>query len=119
MTAAVRGSCHCGAVRIAASRRPDYVNECNCTLCAKSGWRGVYFASDEVEINGAVQGYVRSDIATPMITIFHCPACGCMTHWTPLTAAPHERMGVNARLLDEGALDGLGVRRIDGRSWDS
>ena len=117
MNDVVRGACHCGAIRIAASRRPDYINECNCSLCLKTGFRGVYFASDELRIDGDAAGYVRSDIAEPMITIFHCPTCGCMTHWEPHTPPPHARMGVNGRLLDVGTLDGVEVRRVNGASW--
>ena len=118
MSAAVHGSCHCGAVRITLPYRPDYVNECNCTLCTKSGFRGVYFASGEVEVTGPVVGYVRSDIATPMITNFRCERCGSPTHWEPMTPPPHARIGINGRLLDDGGLDGVEVRRVDGRSWD-
>ena len=31
---------------------------------------------------------------------------------------PHERVGVNARLIDEALLDGVPVKLVDGRSWD-
>ena len=31
-------SCHCGQVRIELDRRPDYIRECNGTLC---GWAAV------------------------------------------------------------------------------
>jgi hypothetical protein len=40
-----------------------------------------------------------------------------VTHWTPLTDPPHERMGVNARLFEPGAFDGVPVKHVDGRSW--
>ena len=48
-----------------------------------------------------------------------CATCGTPTHWEPLTAPPHERMGVNARLVDPALLDGVAVRAVDGRSWDA
>ena len=31
-------SCHCGQVRVELDRRPDYIRECNGTLC---GWAAV------------------------------------------------------------------------------
>ena len=114
----LHGSCHCGAVQVTASRAPDLVLECNCSLCSKTGWRGVYFASDEVRIGGELHGYTRSDLKEPMLTVFRCARCGIPTHWEPLTAPPHERMGLNARLFDPAMLEGLEVRQVDGRSWD-
>jgi hypothetical protein len=35
-------SCHCGQIRIEIRKQPDYINECNCTLCSKSGARWAY-----------------------------------------------------------------------------
>ena len=40
-----------------------------------------------------------------------------ITHWTLLSDPPYERMGVNARLLDASALEGVEVRQVDGASW--
>jgi hypothetical protein len=105
-------------VQVTASRTPDYVNECNCSLCAKSGWRGIYFGSDEVRISGELDSYKRSDLAEAMITIFRCARCGIPTHWEPLSSPPHDRIGLNARLFDPIVLEGLQIRQIDGRSWD-
>jgi hypothetical protein len=110
--------CHCGAVGIRLPRRPDYVNECNCSLCEKTGFRGVYYRRDEVEIAGEFDSYVRSDIAEPMIRNMRCRHCGNATHWVLLDDPPTERMGINGRLLPDGALGGVEVRQVDGRSWD-
>ena len=110
--------CHCGGVTIRLPRKPDYVNECNCSLCAMTGWRGIYFASDELVIDGALDSYVRTDIAQPFLRVLRCANCGIATHWEPLAEPPHERMGVNARLADPALLDGVEVRQVDGASWD-
>jgi len=112
------GTCHCGRVRITLQRRPDEVTQCNCSLCTKSGFRGVYFASDELTIEGELDSYVRADLKHPYLATHRCKNCGTVTHWTPLSDPPHERMGVNARLLDETVIDGLPIKDVDGRSWD-
>lgn len=111
-------SCHCGRVTIGLPRRPDYVNECNCSWCSKTGSRCMYFASEELRIAGEFEDYVRTDVAEPMIRFRRCAHCGVMTHWEPLTAPPHERMGINARLLDPRLLEGVEVRLADGASWE-
>ena len=110
-------SCHCGRARITLPRTPDYVCHCNCSLCAKTGFKGVYFASDELVIEGEFDGYVREDSNPAMMKLHRCGHCGIATHWTPLTDPPHDRMGVNASLLEDRALDGVPVREVDGRSW--
>ena len=112
------GTCHCGRVSVTLPRRPDQVTLCNCSLCTKTGFRGVYFASDELAIEGEFHSYVRGDIKEPYLATHRCAHCGTVTHWTPLSEPPHERMGVNARLIDPALLEGLPVQHIDGASWD-
>ena len=111
-------ACHCGQARITLSRKPESVTQCNCSLCTKTGFRGVYFSSDELAIEGEFDSYVRSDLKQPFLATHRCSNCGILTHWTPLSDPPHERIGVNARLLDEALLEGVPVREVDGRSWD-
>jgi len=111
-------ACHCGRATIRLPRKPDYINECNCSLCAKTGWRGIYYASGELVIEGEFDGYVRSDLEQTYLRVLRCKTCGIATHWEPLTPRPHERMGVNARLVDPAVLEGVEVREIDGRGWD-
>ena len=111
-------ACHCGRATIRLPRRPEQITQCNCSLCTKTGFRGVYFGSDELVIEGEFHSYVRDDIKEPFLATHRCAHCGTVTHWTPLTEPPHERMGVNARLIDEALLDGVPVGEVDGRSWD-
>jgi hypothetical protein len=115
----ITAACHCGRVTITLARTPDYVSECNCSLCTKTGFQGVYYGSGEVEIADSFDEYVRDDIAEPFLRTLRCSNCGIATHWEPLTPPPHERMGVNARLIDPALLVGVEVRQIDGASWDA
>ena len=112
------GACHCGRVTVRLPRKPGYVSECNCSLCAKTGFRGVYFGSDELVIEGELQSYVREDLKQAYLANHRCAHCGTPTHWTLLTEPPHERLGVNARLFDPALLEGIEVRQVDGASWD-
>lgn len=111
-------SCHCGRATIRLPRVPEQVTQCNCSLCTKTGFRGVYFASDELVIDGEFDSYVRADLKQPYLSNHRCKTCGILTHWTPLGPPPHERVGVNARLIDPAALEGVPVKQVDGASWD-
>ena len=110
------GTCHCGRVRITIPRKPVEITQCNCSLCSKTGFQGIYFPSEVLRIEGETDDYVRADSNPACIAQQRCRHCGILTHWTPLSDPPHERVGVNARLF-EGALDDLPVKQIDGRSW--
>jgi hypothetical protein len=114
-------SCHCGQVRLALAKRPDHINECNCSLCGKRGARWAYFHPSEVSVAGAISAYSRADKDEPAADVRFCQACGCTTHFT-LTESAQARhgnvmMGVNMRLADEADLAGLELRYPDGRGW--
>ena len=114
-------SCHCGQVRIHVKKRPDYIHECNCTLCSKTGARWGYFHPSEVEVEGTTNGYCREDKEDAAAEIRFCARCGSTTHFT-LTASAVSRfgnslMGVNMRLADESDLAGIELRYPDGRAW--
>jgi hypothetical protein len=111
------GSCHCGRVRITLPAAPDHVTHCNCSLCSKTGFQGIYYPSEAVGITGEFDDYVRADSNPACLTQHRCRHCGIATHWTPLTDPPHERIGINARLFEPGTFDGIEVREVDGRSW--
>jgi hypothetical protein len=114
-------SCLCGQVRIEVQKRPDFINECNCTLCSKSGAQWAYFHPSDVSVEGATKGYCREDKEDPAADVQFCPNCGSTTHFilTPSAVAKfgNVQMGVNARLADERDLAGVELRFPDGKAW--
>ena len=106
----VRGSCHCGAVRIAVPEAPTWVASCNCSLCRRTGWLVAYYPDGAVAVEGETVAYVWGDRC---IGIHHCPVCGCGTHWRTL-GEDFGKMGVNARLLDGWEAEAPGAARRGG-----
>lgn len=114
-------TCLCGQIRVEIRKQPDFLHECNCTLCSKSGARWGYFHPSEVSVEGKSTGYSREDKAEPGAEIQFCAKCGSTTHFI-LTAGAAAKfgntlMGVNMRLADEKDLDGIELRFPDGRAW--
>ncbi len=111
----MRGSCHCGKVRIEVANPPAWVGSCNCSLCTRMGTLMAYYHPDEVDIGpaGETDPYIWGD---ECIGIHHCRTCGCLTHWSSL-GADYGRMGVNARLLEGFDPEAVEVRPIDGASF--
>ena len=59
---AVEGSCHCGAVRIAVPRAPEWVRRCNCSFCKRTGSLMAYYPDDgAVKIEGETVAYIWGD----------------------------------------------------------
>lgn len=114
-------SCLCGQVRVEAEQRPEFVHECNCTLCSKTGARWAYFHPSAVRVEGETQGYSRADKADPAAQIRFCPTCGSTTHFVLIESAVaqfgNSQMGVNVRLARESDLAGIELRFPDGKAW--
>ncbi|HEX8574199.1 MAG TPA: aldehyde-activating protein [Allosphingosinicella sp.] len=114
-------TCLCGQIRVEISKPPDFIHECNCTLCSKSGAQWGYFHPSEVGVEGEAEGYCREDKADPNALLQFCAKCGVTTHFvlTAQAVAKHGDvvMGVNMRLVDEGDLAGVELRYPDGRAW--
>ena len=123
---AVKGSCHCGAVKIAVPGAPEWVARCNCSICRRSGALMAYYRPEEVEVQGETATYITGD---RFIRFHFCRTCHCHTHWSPNPEAlagdlPQEvrdvlavRRGVNARLLD-GYSERDGESLFDGQSLE-
>jgi len=114
-------SCHCGKVRLEVAKTPDYNNECNCTLCAKSGARWAYFDPTDVCIDGTTAKYQRVDKVDSAAEVHFCGNCGSTTHFT-LTPGAIAKFGnsllaVNMGLANEQDLAGIELRYPDGKAW--
>lgn len=116
------GSCICGAVVVTIESKPDFVHDCNCSLCRKAGAAWGYFGSAEVVISGATIGFARSDKAIPGVEVHSCRRCSATTHFE-LTSSYRERhetadqVGVNMRIFDPDELIGVEIRFPDGKAW--
>ena len=110
----IHGSCHCGAVRFAVSRSPDFLTNCNCSICRRIGALWAHYPLDTVNIEApddATIAYVQGDAT---LTTHSCKTCGCTTHWLPIEPAEHNRMAVNFRMCDPAEIATLRVRQFDG-----
>lgn len=114
----VEASCRCGAVRIEVAERPQRLTSCNCSLCLRLGVLWAYYALNQVRIAkgaGTTVPYTQGDrrLAMP-----RCPTCGYVTHWESTGKGNLDRMAVNARLMEEGDIADVRVRRFDGaKAW--
>ncbi|MBI1339249.1 aldehyde-activating protein [bacterium] len=115
-------ACCCGAVSVTIAAKPDFIHDCNCSLCRKSGGAWGYFPSASVRTRGVTRSFARADRTTPGVEVHSCVVCSATTHWT-LTARfkalnpTADQVGVNMRLFDPDELAGVEVRFPDGKAW--
>lgn len=119
----LRAQCLCGSVDVTVDAQPDFVNDCNCSLCRKSGAAWGYYPESSVKITGKTNGYVRRDKVDPVVEVHSCPICCVTTHWTftelfRQQGGVSNRLGVNMRLFSATDLYGVELRFPDGNSWN-
>lgn len=115
-------TCACGAVEITVKRPPEFIYDCNCNLCRKTGSAWGYFAPREVTAVGRTTTFVRTDKPVPIVAIHACAQCSSTTHFvlTDTYKAQHpgiDQVGVNMRLFDPDALNGIDVHYPNGKDW--
>lgn len=112
----ISGSCHCGLVGFEITEEPEYLVDCNCSICHRlaSLWGHIDKGSFNRTGEGATIAYRHGD---KMISFHSCANCGCTTHWEG-HLPQSSRMAVNFRMCSPEILHRYKVRRFDGRdSW--
>jgi hypothetical protein len=114
----IEGSCHCGAVNFTVRQQPEWLTECNCSICRKIGALWAHYQIEDVAISApadATISYVQGD---KTLAVHTCKECGCTTHWESLQPELNRRMAVNYRMCSPDDVAGLTVRKFDGAdSW--
>jgi hypothetical protein len=115
-------TCACGAVEITIGKPPEYIYDCNCSLCRKTGAAWGYFAPAEVTSVGETIPFIRKDKLQPIVAIHSCAQCATTTHFvlTDSYKAQHpgiDQIGVNMRLFDPETLVGITVHYPNGKDW--
>lgn len=105
-----RGSCHCGRIQLLMREEPLDAAECTCSICRRTAGLWHYCTPDAVAVKGEGVSYQQGDCA---LDLWHCPICGCTTHWTSTDPA-YPRMGVNLRMFEPAIRGELPRRLIDG-----
>lgn len=99
----IDATCHCGAVTVTAPRTPEYVNECQCSICRRYAAAWAYYPISEVKLQlnkegTATKQYIWGDRD---IAFHFCESCGCVVCWWPADAShPEAKMvGINSRMM--------------------
>jgi hypothetical protein len=114
----LQATCHCGAVRIIVPSLPEYLIDCNCSICRRNGALWSLYDSESVKLCGHPENTTQYVWGPHSIRTMHCKVCGCATHWEPIESKIGSKVGVNARNFDPIELSGVKIRKFDGaETW--
>jgi len=114
----LHATCHCGAIRLSVQEKPEHLIDCNCSICRRYGALWALYEAGMVEVSAPRDGLTAYVWGQRSIRTMRCTACGCVTHWEPITPEAGTRVGVNMRNFEPQAIADVGVRKFDGAdSW--
>ncbi len=113
----VRGGCHCGAVRFEAEV-PAAVEilDCNCSICAKTGFRHLIVPHEDFLLLAGKQALTRYRFGTGAAEHLFCATCGVKGFYQP--RSHHEAWSVNLNALDDLTALDIRASAFDGRNWE-
>ncbi len=111
------GGCHCGAVRFTARlpEPPVPALECNCSICAMSGFLHIIVPHGEFTLDQGAEGLTRYRFGTGAAEHLFCATCGVKSFYQPRSHP--DAWSVNAYCLDERPE--LEIDFFDGRQWNA
>jgi hypothetical protein len=114
----ISNTCHCGAVQIAIPGQPEWVIDCNCSICRRYGALWAQYKVGTVRVTGHPEHTVEYIWGEKTIRTLRCRHCGCVTHWDPLAMSDDAKLGVNVRNFEPEQIGAVPTRRFDGaNTW--
>ena len=110
------GGCHCGAVRfrVALAEAPVPALDCNCSVCARTGFIHVMVPHDDFVLESGQDALTSYRFGTGAAEHLFCSRCGVKSFYQPRSHP--DCWSVNARCLDEPVE--LEIQPFDGRNWE-
>jgi hypothetical protein len=111
------GGCHCGRVRFEVMAPAHLeVSECNCSICSKSGYLHLIVPKSRFRLLSGAESLSTYRFNTGTAQHLFCSHCGIKSFYVPRSHP--DGFSVNARCLDEGTVQGMSVKQVDGRNWE-
>ena len=92
------------------------VQECNCSICARTGFLHLIVPHSRFRLLSGEDALTTYTFNTGVAKHHFCRYCGIKSWYVPRSHP--DGVSVNARCLDSGTVEGLGVETFDGRNWE-
>ena len=113
----IEGGCHCRAVRFEAEVPAEVeILDCNCSICAMTGFRHLIVAHGDFVLLSGEQALVSYRFGTGAANHLFCGACGVKSFYQPRSHP--DAWSVNLNAVDDVSGLALTFRAFDGRNWE-
>ena len=111
----IEGRCHCGAISFEIGVEPDFLLECNCSICRRLATLWVYSHKVPIKLNAPAGSSIAYSWGDKSIQFHSCKTCGCTTHYSSLV---DDKIAVNCRMCPPDQIRDIRIRHFDGAdSW--
>lgn len=112
-----KGGCHCGAVAFEAQLNDDImVDECNCSMCAASGFLHIIVPAARFRLLSRVDALSTYTFNTGVAKHHFCKRCGVKSFYVPRSNP--DGYSLNYRCMAPGQFRSVEIRAFDGRNWE-
>jgi len=111
------GGCHCGRVRFEVTAELARVTECNCSMCARTGYLHLIVPPQQFRLLAGADDLALYQFGTRTAKHQFCRHCGVSGFYVPRSHPDH--IDVNVRCLDGVDVRALTPTRFDGRHWEA
>jgi hypothetical protein len=112
-----RGGCHCGRTRFEVEGTIERVTDCNCSICASSGFLHWRIEPEQLRMHTPWENLSVYVWGTGRARHYFCPICGVAPLRNPRNDP--SKISVNARCLEGVDPAALNKVAFDGRNYES
>lgn len=115
-TQTYRGGCHCGKVRFEVTTALEKLMACNCSICSKRGYLLTFVVADQFKQTAGSNELSDYQFGKHRLHHLFCRHCGVAAFAKGEGKNGAINFAINARCLDDIALDTIPVVHFDGKS---
>lgn len=106
-------TCHCKKIQVEINELPEYLADCNCSICRSYSTLWGYYTPNQVTVregSAGLDAYVWGD---RQLEFMRCSNCGCVTHYVTTALCSEDIVAVNFRLLEPSVIEAIPVVKLD------
>ena len=112
----LQGGCHCGAVQFHASVPARVtVLDCNCSICAKTGFRHLIVPAEDFVLEQGEDSLVSYRFGTGVAEHLFCGTCGIKSFYRPRSHP--DGISISLRCVDGWQDLKVNIIPFEGRDW--